>query len=386
MNEEKPKFQDNNMRVNIREVKNRKELKKFIFLPAKIHANHKNWAPPIYMDEWKYFNSKKNKAFFYCDTLLLLAYRNGEAVGRIMGIINSRYNEFRKEKTARFGYLEAWEDEEVVAELLNSIEKWAREKGMTKVIGPYGFTDQDPEGFLIEGFEHRPTIATYYNFEWMPRLVEKLGYEKDIDYFVYKLDVPKVMPAFYQKIYERVQRKGLFEVLEFKKRKEIKPWIKPVLHLMNNCYSSSDIYGYTPLDEKEMEDLAKRYLPVIDPRFVKAVKKDDELVAFIIGMPDLTEGIKKSKGRLLPFGFLKILRAAKKTKQLDLLLGAIKEPYRGRGLDVLMGVKMLLSAHEAGLEIIDTHHEMESNVKVRAEMERMGGKIYKRFRVFQKEL
>lgn len=386
MNEEKPKFQDNNMSVNIREVKNRKELKKFIFLPAKIHANHKNWAPPIYMDEWKYFNSKKNKAFFYCDTLLLLAYRNGEAVGRIMGIINSRYNEFRKEKTARFGYLEAWEDEEVVAELLNSIEKWAREKGTTKVIGPYGFTDQDPEGFLIEGFEHRPTIATYYNFEWMPRLVEKLGYEKDIDYFVYKLDVPKVMPAFYQKIYERVQRKGLFEVLEFKKRKEIKPWIKPVLHLMNNCYSSSDIYGYTPLDEKEMEDLAKRYLPVIDPRFVKAVKKDDELVAFIIGMPDLTEGIKKSKGRLLPFGFLKILRAAKKTKQLDLLLGAIKEPYRGRGLDVLMGVKMLLSAHEAGLEIIDTHHEMESNVKVRAEMERMGGKIYKRFRVFQKEL
>lgn len=155
---------------------------------------------------------------------------------------------------------------------------------------------------------------------------------------------------------------------------------------MNECYSQSNIYGYTPLDEKEMEDLAKRYFPVIDPRFVKAVKKGDELVAFIIGMPDLMGGIKKAKGRLFPFGFIKILRAAKKTKQLDLLVGGIKEKFRGLGLDVLMGVKMISSAHEAGLEVIDTHHEMETNVKVRAEMEKTGGKIYKSFRVYQKNL
>jgi hypothetical protein len=155
---------------------------------------------------------------------------------------------------------------------------------------------------------------------------------------------------------------------------------------MNECYTGSSIYGYAPLDEKEMEDLAKRYMPVLDPRFVKVVKKDDEVVSFIIAMPDITAGIQKARGHLFPFGFLKILRAAKKTKQLDLLLGAIKEKYRGRGLDVLMGVKTILSAHEAGLEMLDTHHELEENVKVRAEMEKMGGKIYKRFRVFQKKL
>lgn len=374
------------MNVEIKEVKTGKDLKKFIYLSEKIHDDHKNWVPPIYLDERKYFNPKKNKAFSYCDTIMLLALREKRVVGRIMGIINSRYNQYRKEKTARFGHLESWEDEDVVRALLSKVEDWARKKGMDRMVGPYGFSDQDPEGFLIEGFESRATIATYYNFEWMPVMMEKMGYTKELDYFVYKLEVPKEIPDFYKKIYERVQRRENFEIIEFRRKKELKPLIKPVLHLMNECYSESDIYGYSPLDEEEMADLAKRYLPVIDPRFVKVVKREDEIVAFIVGMPDMTEGIQKARGRLFPFGFLKILRAAKRTRQLDLLLGAIKEKYRGLGLDVLMGVKMIFSAYEAGLEMIDTHHEMETNLRVRAEMERMGGKIYKKFRIYQKKL
>jgi len=374
------------MNITIKEVKSRKELKKFIFLPEKIHADHKNWVHPIYIDEWTYFDAKKNKAFSYSDTILLLAYKGDEPVGRIMGIINSRYNEYKKEKTARFGYLETWENEEVARALLQAVEDWAREKGMLRMIGPYGFTDQDPEGFLIEGFEYRATIATYHNFDWMPGMVEKLGYTKDVDYYVYKLDVPKEMPEFYIKILERVKRKGNFELVELRKRKQIKPWIIPVLELMNECYVGSNIYGYTPLDKQEMMDLAKRYLPVLDPRFVKVVTEKGDTVAFIVGIPDMTAGIKKARGRLLPFGFLKILRAAKKTKQLDLLLGAVKEEYRGRGLDVFMGVGMIMSAQEAGFEVMDTHHELESNVKVRAEMEKMGGKLYKKYRVYQKAL
>ena len=374
------------MDINIREVKTRRELKKFIYLPEKIHTDHANWVHPIYVDEWKYFNPKKNKAFSYSDTVIVLAYRGEEVVGRIMGIINRRYNEFRKAKIARFGYLETWEDEEVVRALLGYVEAWARKKGMTKVIGPYGFSDQDPEGFLINGHENRATIATYYSFEWMPGMVEKQGYSKDVDYFVYKIDVPEEFPEFYQKILKRVERKGVFKIVEFRKKRELKPWIKPVLSLMNECYLESNIYGYTPLDEEEMEDLANRYMPVLDPRFVKAATKDGEVVGFIVAIPDMTEGIQKARGHLFPFGFLKILRAAKKTKQLDLLLGAVKEEYRGRGLDVFMGVKMMRSAFDAGMKIMDTHHEMEENVKVRMEMEKMGGKRYKLYRVYKKEL
>ncbi|MFQ6069574.1 MAG: hypothetical protein ACE5LC_03505 [Candidatus Aminicenantales bacterium] len=374
------------MDIQVKEVKRRRDLKEFIYLPEKIHKGHKNWVPPLYIDEWKYFNPKKNKSFSYCNTILLLAWRGKKPVGRIMGIINNRYNKLKGEKVARFCYLETWEEREVAHTLIHQIEDWARKKGMERIVGPYGFSDQDPEGFLIEGFENRATIATYYNYEWMPKFVEEAGYTKDIDYFTYKVEVPKKMPEFYMKIFERVKRRGQFEVMEFRKRKELKYWIRPVLSLMNECYTESNIYGYTPLDEKEMDDLANRYLPVIDPRFVKVAIKDGEVVGFVVGIPDMTKGIQKAKGHLLPFGFLWIIRAAKKAKQLDLLLGAIKAKYRGLGIDVLMGVRMLASAIEAGFEVIDSHHEMEENVKMRAEMEKMGGKVYKKYRVFQKKL
>lgn len=374
------------MPVDTREVLSRRDLRTFIYLPEKVHAGHANWVHPIYMDDWKYFDKKKNKAFVYCDTILLLAWKDGRPVGRIMGIINHRFNEHRGERTARFGYFEVIEDREAFTALLRAVEDWARARGMTKIVGPYGFSDQDPEGFLVEGFEHRATIATYYNFEWMPRWLEENGYAKDCDWFVYKIDVPKEPPELYKKIYERQLRRGTFKIVEFRKRKEIKPWIRPILGLMNECYMAGNIYGFAPLEEEEMDDLAKRYLPVLDPRFLKAVTKDGEVVAFIIAMPDMTEGIRKARGRLLPFGFIHVLRAAKKTKQLDLLLGAIKEKYRGQGLDGLMGVKIILSAIEAGMEMMDTHHEMEANVKVRSEMERLGGVIYKKYRAFYRML
>jgi hypothetical protein len=374
------------MDITIKEVGSRKDLKAFIFLPAKIHKDHPCWVPPIYMDEWHYFSPKKNKAFGYSDTTRVLAYRGDQVVGRIMGIINRRYNEFKKVNTARFGYLEIWEDEEVAEALLQHVEDWAKAKGMDNVVGPYGFTDQDPEGFLIEGFNEPVTIPGYYNFEWLPPMVEARGYDKDIDYVVYKVDIPQEEPELYRKIYERVLKKGDFKVIEFSKRKQIKPWVTPVLSLMNECYSSSDIYGYTPLEEQEMEELGKRYMLLLDPRFLKGVTKDGEVVAFVIGMPNMVDGIRKSKGRLFPFGIFKILRAAKKSTQLDLLLGAIKEEYRGRGVDVLMGMRIFAAARKAGMTVMDSHHEMETNLKVRAEMEKLGGIVYKRFRVYKKSL
>jgi hypothetical protein len=374
------------MAVDIREVASRKDLKTFISLPEKVHAGHKNWVYPLYSDDWKYFDPKKNKAFSYCDTVLLLAFKDGRPAGRIMGVINKRYNEYRHERTARFGYFETPEDKEIFRALLHRVEDWARAKGMTKMVGPYGFSDQDPEGWLIEGFDHHATIATYYNFEWMPQWVEEEGYTKDNDWFVYKLDVPKEIPERYLKVYERKMKSGMFRIVEFKTRKEIKPWIHKVLGLMNETYMAGNIYGYAPLDEQEMDELAGRFLPILDPRFVKVVAKDGEVLAFIVAMPDMTDGINKARGHLFPFGFIHILRAARKTKQLDLLLGAVKEPYRSQGLTALLGVKVLESASKAGIENMDTHHEMEGNDKVRGVMEGFGGKIYKKYRAYQKAL
>ena len=179
------------MSIDIREVKTPAELKTFIHLPEKIHAGHKNWVHSLLMDDKKYFTRKRNKAFEYCDVVLFLAWQGGKVVGRVMGIINKRFNTYRKEDIARFAYLECGEDKALFRALVRAVEEWARPKGATRIIGPYGFSDQDPEGWIIEGFDNRATIATYYNFEWMPCYIEEMGYAKDIEYYVYKSPVPK---------------------------------------------------------------------------------------------------------------------------------------------------------------------------------------------------
>jgi hypothetical protein len=372
------------MDVQVKNVTRQADLKKFIYLPDKIHRAHANWVPPIYADERRYFDPRKNRAFTYCDAVLALAYRGPRLVGRIMGAVNRRYNELRGEKNARFSCLECCEDEEVAHALLDYVEEWARGRGMEKVVGPLGFTEQDPEGFLVEGFEYEPTIATYYNFECIPRFLEAKGYTKELDYVVYKVDVPEEIPEFYRKVYDRVLKRGEYTLTEFRGKKTLKKYILPILGLMNETFQ--DLYGYAALDEAEMRTLAKQYLPVVDPRFIKVVTKGERVVAFVIGIPNMSSGIRRARGRLFPLGIIHILRAAKKAKQLDLLLGGIKKEDRGKGLDVLMGTAMMRSAREAGFTHMDSHHEMETNVKVRAEMERMGGELYKRYRIFQKAL
>ena len=255
---------------------------------------------------------------------------------------------------------------------------------MEKCAGPLGFSDQDPEGFQIEGFEHEPSLSTYRNPPYMICLLENEGYRKEVDYVVYKVDVPVELPGFYQRIYKRISRNQDYTMIEFTRRNQVKAYFRPVFRLMNETFK--DNYGYAPLEADEMDELGKKYLPVVNPNFVKVVEKGSEVVAFMIGIPNMAPGIRRSGGHLFPWGVFRILRAARRSKQLDLYLGAIKEECRGKGLDVMLGVKMIESAQKAGFDFFDSHHELESNLKVRAEMERLGGEIYKRFRVFKKTL
>ena len=370
--------------MEIKNIDCKKELSDFIFLPEKLHRGHRNWVPPIYPLERRFFNPDKNRAFSYSDTLMAMAYLDGKPQGRIMGIINKRYNGYRQEKNARFGYLECLENQHAAHELLNRVEQWAREKGMTRIVGPMGFNNQDPAGFLTEGFEHEPTVSTYYNYPYLNRLLENEGYTKEVDYVVYKVDIPERLPEIYNRIFERIVQQGKYRIIEFTRREQIRPHIIPMLELMNECFT--ELYGFQPLDKTEMNDLAIRYLRILDPRFITVVKKDEETIAFNIAMPNLSAGIRKARGRLYPFGFLQIQWQAKRSRQLDTLIGGIREEYRGRGIDVLMICKTISAARKAGMRIADSHHEMEDNHKIRAEMERLGGVVYKRFRVYGKEL
>ena len=384
---EQTTIQNKNLqKVEIQEVNSKSDLRKFIHLPAAIHNNHSNWVPPIYLDEWEFFNPKKNKCFDSCDTILLLAYRNEEVVGRIMGIVHRKYNTDHNVKDARFAFMETWNDDEVATVLLRFVENWGREKGMEKLIGPLAFSDKDPQGFLIDGFEEPHVIASNCNFPYQVELLEKNMYIREMDLVVYQIPVPNPIPEFYIRIQERTMRNNKnLRVLEFTSRTKVKPYIHPVLHLLNATFT--EIFGFVPFTEAEMDDFANRYLFLINPRFIKiVVNEKDEVIAFVIGMGHIGEGIQKSKGKLFPLGIFQILRSAKKSKQLNLLLGGIHPAYRGKGVDAMMGVKMFQSAIALGKTHLDSHLELEENKMVRGEMEHMGGRIYKRFRIFGKKL
>ncbi len=205
-----------------------------------------------------------------------------------------------------------------------------------------------------------------------------------MDYVVYRVDLTHGVPEFYRKIAERAMRRNVCRLLEFKKSKKLKRYIRPVLALMNECFQ--ELYGYHQLDDTEMADLAKRFLPVLDPRFIKIAASGDEIVGFNIAMPNLAQGFRKAKGRLFPLGILWILRAQHRARQLDSLVGGIRKDFRDRGVDAVLGCATMVSAAAAGFSFVDTHHELEYNFKVRGEMEKLGGTVYKRLRIYGKSL
>ncbi|MBN2523392.1 MAG: hypothetical protein JXB24_08945 [Bacteroidales bacterium] len=374
------------MTLEIKEVNTKKDFRSFINLPYQIHKAHPNWVPPIYSDDLKFFNSKKNDSFSSSDTLMLIAKHEKLVVGRIMGIIHHKYNMMHQAEEGRFCFLETHEDFSVAFALINRIELWAKENGMKKLIGPLGFSDKDPQGFLVEGFNEPVVIATNCNFPFMIRFMEKAGYTKKIDLVVYKLMIPEVFPLFYKNIHTRVTSNNKsIRLINFSSRRQLRPYVKPVFELLNETFK--DIFAFSPLNDKEMKEFANRYLFILDPKFIKVIENENkELLAFILSMPDISEGIKKCKGKVLPFGLFHILRSQKKTGQLNLLLGGIKPAFRNLGLDSVLGISLLEEAKKAGLKVIDSHLILENNTKMRAEVEKMGGVVYKRYRIFEKTL
>lgn len=370
--------------IIVKEVRSRAELREFIYLPAKIHKGEANWLPPLYSDEWHLFDKKKNRSYSYSDAEFFLAWKDNKPVGRIMTLINNRYNKIKKEKNGRFSFMECYNDREVFHALITKAEEWLRNRGMVKIVGPMGFSDKDPQGFQIEGFEYPFLFTAPTNSPYMPAMLEAEGYTKEIDLVNYNMPVPDKDPPIYLKAYERYSRNSNITISEFRSKKELKPVIIPVLELMNRTFV--DIYGYVPLNDAEKVELAKRYLPILDPEFIKVARTKNELVGFIVALPDMTTGIIEARGKLFPFGLFKILRSMKKSTKLMMMLGGIKEEYRGKGIDVMMGMKLLDSARKQNKTILDSHLIMEENPKMRAEYERMNGKIVKRFRIFQKSL
>lgn len=350
-------------KVYVREVRGRSEKNAFIAFPDKLYKGNKYRATPLHWFEREILNEKKNPAFEYCDFKMWLAYRENQIVGRIAAFNNRRHNELFGEKTARFGWIDFVEDFGVAEVLLSTAEQWAKQQGMTAIHGPLGFTDMDMEGMLVEGFDEYGTQATLYNHAYYPKYLEALGYEKDCDWVQKEIAVPDAVPEKLERFSKLVQQKYDLRILKTRKSKELIPYGRSMFKTLNEAFKG--LYGFVPLNDQQIDYYIKQYFSLIKPEFVCfVINPADEVVGFGISMPSLTQALIKAKGKLLPLGFVALLKAINgKNDVIDMYLNGVRPDYQSKGVHSIYYAELTKKYIEHGIKLAVTNPQMEDNAK-----------------------
>lgn len=371
--------------VEIREAKTRRDLIRFVLLQFDLYKDCEYWIPPLISDEMKTLRQDRNPAFEYCEAKYWLAYKNGKAVGRIAGIINPKYIAKWNNRYARFGWVDFIDDEEVSKAIFDTVEAWARSKGMNGIHGPLGFTDFDREGMLIEGFNELGTMVDIYNYSYYKNHVEKLGYKKDVDWIEFEVKTPKEIPEKALRVAEIVLKRNKLRIVHAKSTKELLPYAKGVFEVIDEAYQ--DLYAFAPLSERQVDAYIKQYFPhIITDYVVFIVDEDDKPVAFVIGFPSLSRALKRARGRLLPFGWLYILRALKKNRYVDLLLAAVRPDFQGKGVNALLMTEFTKSGIMNNVISGETSRELEDNRLIQAHWDYYDSRQHKRRRAYIKPI
>jgi hypothetical protein len=373
------------MALEVKEVTTLRALRRFVAFPYALYGENRYWVPPVRADELASLRREKNPAFDFCDAKYWLAYREGRIVGRIAGIINRRYNEKWHRHAARFGWFDFIDDEEVCRSLLERAERWAVKQGMCQLQGPLGFTDMDGEGVLVEGFEETSTLGALYNYPYYPRHIEKAGYAKDTDWVEYEVTMHGVTPEKVSRLAAIALQRNNLRVLKITKSKEILPYAKQMFHLLNTAYK--DLYGFVELSERQIDMYVKQYFGYILPEYVPVVlNASNEVVAFGIMMPSLSQALQRCKGRLFPFGFLRVLKALKHNTRVDLYLTAVRPDMQNKGVNAILIRESNEAFNKNGIEKVETNRELEGNAKIRAQWKLYDTRLHKRRRCYTKEV
>lgn len=378
--------------VQIKRVETKKDLKAFIECHYDLYEGNQYDAPNLYSDELNTLSKDKNAAFDFCEAEYFLALKEGKVVGRVAAIINNKANEKWDKKDVRFGWIDFIDDIEVSKALLKAVEDYGREKGMTSVVGPLGFTDMDPEGMLTWGFDQLGTMATIYNYDYYPKHMEKLGgWVKDNDYVEYRLDVPETAPEKYTKIAEMVEKRYNLHARKLTKKEIFEGgYGKKLFDLINVTYSH--LYGFSELSERQIDQYVKMYFPLADLDLITVVEdgnKDNLLVGLAITIPSLTRALQKChRGRLFPFGWWHLLRAIKfhKTEVVDLLLIGVLPEYRSKGANSLVFADLIPRYVKYGFKWGETHVEMETNESVQSQWGPLDPTMHKKRRCYRKPI
>jgi GNAT superfamily N-acetyltransferase len=348
--------------ILIREVSSHKELKKFIDFPFLLYKGNKFWVPPLKFDELNTLRHDKNPAFDYCEASYWMAYKDNIPVGRIAGIINKKEEERWNTKLVRFGWIDFIDDPEVSLRLTETVSEWGRSKGMTSIHGPLGFTDMDPEGMLIEGFDQISSMSAIYNFPYYNEHMERLGFRKATDWVQYEIRVPTDIPEKIERMTRIVMQKYNLRLLHPRKAKEIRPYAAKMFTMYNKAFH--DLYGFTALTKKQMDAYTSQYFGFIRAEFVSLVlDAKDDVVGFGITMPCLSLALQKANGHLFPFGFLHLLRAMKKNDTIHMYLIGVHPDYQGKGVLALVFHELNKAYIKAGIKITRTHPQLEENLR-----------------------
>lgn len=377
------------MAITIKKVSTRRELEKFIRFNYRLYKENPYSVPDLFDDMLNTFNKKKNAAFEFCEADYFLALRDGEIVGRVAAIINHKANRTWNKKDVRFGWIDFIDDAEVSEALMRTVEQWGKERGMTHIQGPLGFTDFDAEGMLIEGFDRLSTMSTTYNYPYYSTHIERMGFEKDADWVEYKIYIPDDIPDKHKRISELIQRKYNLNVVKCTSARTLaKKYGQAIFELMNEAYRP--LYGYSALSQRQIDQYIRMYLPIIDLRMVTLITDaDDRLIAVGLSMPSLSKALQKSNGRLLPLGWYylgKTIFLKRYPKILDLLLVAVKPEYQNKGVNALLFSDLIPVYRQLGFEYAESNPELEMNGKVQAQWEYFKTEQHKRRRCFVKEI
>ena len=375
------------MAIEIRKIDTKGGLKKFVKWGIDLYKGNECFVPPLVMDDVNTLDPHNNPAFDFCESIYFMAYDDGKPVGRIAGIINNVVNEKTGKKTLRFGWVDFIDDPRVSEALFRAVEVWGRSKGMEEIVGPLGFSDMDPEGMLMEGFDQEGTMATIYNYPYYPKHLEAMGFEKEADWIEFRMTIPDGIPERYQRISDIIKRKYELSTPKYTSAKKlVKDYGQEIFQLINEAYS--ELYGYSPLTPRQINRYISMYIPVLRLDNISLiVDKDKKLIGVGIAMPSMSKALIKCRGRMFPFGWIHLLKALRgQNDVVDLLLVAVKPEYQSKGVNSLLFTDLIPCFIKNGYKFAESNPELELNQKVQSQWGYFETRQHKRRRAFRKSL
>jgi len=371
--------------LEIRPVASKRELNTFIKLPWRLYRNEPNWVPPLLFDRKRFFDRNRNPFFTHAEVEFFLAWRDEEPVGRITAHIDRHFNEFQHHDWGMFGFFECENDHQAANALLSAAEEWLRARGRDRMVGPMDFTTNDECGVLVDGYDLLPTVLTNWHHPYYPRLIEGAGLTKAMDLYMWTLEVAErssVSPVIWRAAAD-VERKYGITVRPMRK-KDMEAEIGRFLEVYNAAWERN--WGFTPLTEEEVRHYAKDLKPVLDENWAFIAEKDGEPVAAALTLPDYNQVLIHLNGRLLPFGWAKALYYKGKIDRVRVFALGVKPEYQHTGIGAKLYEMHYDAAERTNQKKGETGWILETNKSMNRAMERMGGRIVRTYRVFEKPL